>query len=151
MSGEDIVVAARRWLGTSFHHQGRVRGVGVDCAGLVIGVARELGLMDFDVTGYGHRPDDQEMERLVRVHLAEIPLADAAPGDVLLLLIDGRPQHLGILTDIGLIHAYAPARKVVEHRIDEVWPARIRAAFRFPDPRQFAGTGSAICHLTSDI
>lgn len=140
MSGEKIVTAARRWLGTPFHHQGRVKGVGVDCAGLVIGVACELGIMDIDVTGYGHRPDDREMERLVRAHLDEIPLAEVAPGDVLLLLIDGHPQHLGILTDpgsgsgagVGLIHAYAPARKVVEHRIDEVWASRIVAAFRFP-------------------
>ncbi|GAB4511253.1 MAG: peptidase [Roseibium sp.] len=134
MTGEDIVAAARRWLGTPFHHQGRVRGVGVDCAGLVIGAARELGIMDIDVTGYGHRPDDEEMERLVRAHLAEIPLAEAAPGDVLLILIDRRPQHLAIRSDVGMIHAYAPARKVVEHRIDAVWAARIHAAFRFPLP-----------------
>lgn len=128
--GNEIVTAARRWLGTPFHHQGRVRGVGVDCAGLVIGVARELGIFHIDVTGYGHRPDDREMEHLVRAHLAEIPLADAAPGDVLLMLIGGRPQHLAIRTDVGIIHAYAPARKVVEHRIDEVLAARIHAAFR---------------------
>ncbi|GER07176.1 hypothetical protein GCM10007972_18040 [Iodidimonas muriae] len=129
---DEIVTAARRWLGTPFHHQGRVRGVGVDCAGLVIGVARELDLMCIDVTGYGHRPDDTEMERLVRAHLTEIPLAEAGLGDVLLLLIDGRPQHLAIRTDIGMIHAYAPARKVVEHRIDDSWASRIVAAFRFP-------------------
>ena len=34
----DVVAAAREWLGTPFHHQARLRGVGVDCVGLVIGV-----------------------------------------------------------------------------------------------------------------
>ncbi|MBK5911472.1 hypothetical protein CCR85_08205 [Rhodothalassium salexigens] len=129
---ETIVALARRWLGTPWHHQGRVRGVGVDCAGLVIGVARDLGLDPVDVTGYARRPDSDELARLVRAHLAEIPLARAGPGAVLLLRIDDRAQHLGILTDVGLLHAYAPARRVVEHRIDALWAERIVGAFVFP-------------------
>jgi cell wall-associated NlpC family hydrolase len=54
-----IVTAARSWLGTPYRHQHRERGVGVDCAGLVIGVARQLGIVpaDFDVNGYSRQPD----------------------------------------------------------------------------------------------
>ena len=36
----DIVTEARTWVRTPYHHQARLKGVGVDCAGLVIGVAR---------------------------------------------------------------------------------------------------------------
>ncbi|MBB4212677.1 NlpC/P60 family putative phage cell wall peptidase [Rhodothalassium salexigens DSM 2132] len=129
---DTIVALARRWLGTPWHHQGRVRGVGVDCAGLVIGVARDLGLDPVDVTGYGRRPDSDDLVRLIRAHLIEIPLAEAQPAAVLLMRIDGRAQHLGILTDVGLLHAYALARRVVEHRIDPVWAERIVGAFVFP-------------------
>ncbi len=39
-SGSDVVRTARTWLGTPYHHQGRLKGVGVDCAGLLIGVAQ---------------------------------------------------------------------------------------------------------------
>jgi NlpC/P60 family putative phage cell wall peptidase len=37
-----IVAAARRWLGTPYHDQASVIGVGCDCLGLVRGVWREL-------------------------------------------------------------------------------------------------------------
>src|SRR5262245_46482540 len=39
---EAIVVAARGWLGTPYHHQASLRGVGCDCLGLIRGVWREL-------------------------------------------------------------------------------------------------------------
>ena len=37
-----IVATARSWLGTPYHHQASLRGVGCDCLGLVRGVWREL-------------------------------------------------------------------------------------------------------------
>ncbi len=41
------------------------------------------------------------------------------------------PQHLGIVSDIGVIHSYAKARAVVEHALDPLWRSRIRGAYRF--------------------
>jgi NlpC/P60 family putative phage cell wall peptidase len=132
----EVIEAARSWLGTPFHHQGRVRGVGVDCAGVIVGVARELGLSEVDATGYGHRPDSRELERLCHAHMTPVAIEAAQPGDVLLLTIEGLPQHLAFLTELGgeraMLHAYAPARRVVEHRIDAVWAERIVAAFVLP-------------------
>lgn len=128
----DIVAAARSWLGTPFQHQGRVKRIGVDCAGLIIGVVRELGISADDLTGYGRQPDSDELRRLCREQMRPIALEAARPGDVYLIEIDGRPQHLAFATDIGLLHAYAPARKVVEHGIDAGWRARLVAAFALP-------------------
>jgi len=131
-----IVAAARGWLGTPFHHQGRLKGVGVDCAGVIAEVARELGVADVDLRGYGHRPDSRELERLCHEHMTAVPFAQAQPGDVALIMIDGAPQHLAILTELhggrGMLHAYAPARRVVEHGIDQDWTDRIVAAFVMP-------------------
>jgi cell wall-associated NlpC family hydrolase len=136
VSRDQIVVAARGWLGTPFHHQGRVKGAGVDCAGVIVEVARELGVGDVDVRGYGHRPDSRELEQLCREHMTPVALQDAAAGDVLLIMIDGAPQHLAFQTAIGgergMLHSYAPARRVVEHRIDQHWADRIVAAFELP-------------------
>lgn len=129
---EQVVAAARNWLGTPFHHQGRLNGVGVDCAGVVICVAAELGLTAFDVDGYGHRPDSRELEQLCHAQMRRIPVDSARPGDVLLFEIDRQPQHLAFLTDAGMLHAYAPLRRVVEHNIDAQWTARIVAAFVLP-------------------
>lgn len=136
VTGAAVVAAARGWLGTPFCHQGRRRGVGVDCVGLVIGVAHELGLSDFDITGYARRPDSSELA--ARAHELMQPIAPAAarPGNVLLLAIEGRAQHLAIRSDIdgdpAIIHAHAPQRRVVEHRIDCNWHERILGAFRLP-------------------
>lgn len=133
---EQVVTAARGWIGTPFHHQGRAKGVGVDCAGVLVEVARELGIGDVDIQGYGHRPDSRELERLCHQHMTFVPLLQSAPGDVLLIEVDGMPQHIAFFTrlngEAAMLHSYAPARKVVEHRIDETWAQRIVAAFRLP-------------------
>jgi cell wall-associated NlpC family hydrolase len=136
VSRDDVVAAARRWLDTPFHHQGRAKSVGVDCAGVLVEVARELGLGDVDIRGYGHRPDSRELERLCYFHMTLVRLLDAEPGDVLLIEVDGQPQHIAFLTrlegEAAMLHAYAPARRVVEHRMDEEWGSRVVAAFRLP-------------------
>jgi cell wall-associated NlpC family hydrolase len=50
----DIVAAARTYLGVPWRHQGRTRA-GLDCAGLIVMVARDLALSDYDSTAYGRR------------------------------------------------------------------------------------------------
>lgn len=139
-----IATAARGWLGTRFHHQGRVKRTpahagGVDCLGLLVGVARELNLHSrqgvplacCDETHYPHQPDSLKLQARLAELLYTIPASDIAPGDILLLAVDGNPQHLAIVSENGhMIHAYAPARAVVEHRLDAWWQALITSAYR---------------------
>lgn len=142
-----IVAAARGWLGTRFHHQGRVKRTpkhlgGVDCLGLLVGVAAELDLRNSkgialascDERHYPHQPDCAQLFSRLDALLEQVPNDAIKPADVLLLKIEGNPQHLAIITDyndgLGLIHAYAPARAVVEHALDERWHAAIETAFR---------------------
>ena len=42
MKREDIVAAARGWIGTPYRHQASLKGAGCDCLGLVRGVWREM-------------------------------------------------------------------------------------------------------------
>ncbi|MGH8566844.1 MAG: NlpC/P60 family protein [Gammaproteobacteria bacterium] len=128
---ESIVAEARTWLGTPYRHQGRRKGLACDCAGLVIGVAHGLGLSEFDFRAYGPLPHSGTLERLLAEHMDRIDVAEASPGDVLVLAWLSEPQHLGIRTNIGILHSYAGARRVVEHRIDEIWQARLRGAYRY--------------------
>jgi NlpC/P60 family putative phage cell wall peptidase len=39
---ERVLTATRGWLGTPYHDQASVRGVGCDCLGLIRGVWREV-------------------------------------------------------------------------------------------------------------
>lgn len=142
-----IVAAARGWLGTRFHHQGRLKRTdkhkgGVDCLGLLIGVAAELQLQlngiyiaALDETDYSHYPDTAKLKIKLGQVLSPTDKNNIQFGDVLLLNIDGNPQHLAIVTDrkegYGIIHAYAPARAVVEHDLNSWWQERIEAVFRY--------------------
>ena len=99
----DVVAAARGWLETPYRHQHRAKGHGVDCAGLVIGVARELGLVapSFDVNGYAPTPDGKSLLRLCDQFMRRIGLDAIQPGDVLVYQFSSSlgPQHLGIVGD----------------------------------------------------
>lgn len=133
VEGLDVVRQARTWLGTPYHHQGRLKGVGVDCAGLLIGVAHELGLSDFEIFGYPPRPDGDSLRRLCEAQMQAITLDQAREGDVLLFRFDAHPCHLGILSAPDqLIHAYLPRRRVVEHTLDPAWWRQLAGLYRLP-------------------
>ena len=140
---QNIVVQARTWLGTPFHHQARLKGKGCDCLGLVVGVVDELGLKDkdgvklanYDEVTYSREPDGVYLTQKLTGLLEEIPIEEARPGDLALFKVRENPQHLAILSDyeggLGMIHSFAPSRRVVEHRLDDDWQLRLLKVFRW--------------------
>ena len=99
-----IVAEARTWLGVLWRHQGRTRA-GIDCVGLLVCVARALGLSDYDSTGYGRHAQGQSFVRHFQANMDGIALAAARPGDVLVFVdadvADGAATVLG-QDDVGL-------------------------------------------------
>jgi NlpC/P60 family putative phage cell wall peptidase len=144
---DDIIRAARGRIGTPFHHQARIKGVGVDCIGLLVGIAAELELTDdkgiqladYDKPNYSPLPDGRGLKAAVSVHLLELPsIGEALPGDVYLFRFQHDPQHVGILSELpdgapAIIHCYSNTGKVVEHRLNDTWRKLIVAAYRFPN------------------
>ncbi len=130
-SRDDVVAQARLYLGTPFKHQGRLRGVGIDCAGLVICVAHDLDISTFDYTAYGRIPVSATLETLCAENMDVITIEEATVGDVLLFAFRKDPQHLGIYTGENLIHAYSGVKQVVEHPYDLLWQTRTMGAFRY--------------------
>ncbi|MCY1333619.1 putative phage cell wall peptidase, NlpC/P60 family [compost metagenome] len=135
MTPDLIIATARTMLKTPFRHQGRIPGLGLDCAGLLVCVCQALGLTIEDVQGYGRNPFNGLLEQAIRRQpfLREVPKAELQPGDVLLMRFTQAPQHIALVTDAGIIHAYEHSGAVVEHRLAEVWKARITHCFRFED------------------
>ena len=134
MTPDDIIAAARACLGTPFRHQGRLPGVGLDCAGVAVEVARALGCAPLDVSGYGRTPAAGQLEAVLDAQpdLERVDREDRQPGDILLLRFTGEPQHLAILTDEGtMIHSYEAVGTCCEHRLSAVWAARIVRVYRF--------------------
>lgn len=137
-----VIEAARGWIGTPFHHQGRLKNIGVDCLGLLVGIAEELAICDengklltrHDALDYGHNPDEKRLLENLKKHCKAARKLRA--GLIGLFEIDGSARHLGVFGEqngyITLIHAYAPARSVVEHRFDDIWQTKLVKLFRFP-------------------
>lgn len=133
MTTDDIINAARQCLGTRFRHQGRIAGVGIDCAGVAIHVARQIGAGHLDVSGYGRNPANGQLEQSLDIQpcLERVTLSDRAPGDLLLMRFAREPQHVAICAGDTIIHAYEAAGLCCEHRLSDVWAARIVSVYRF--------------------
>lgn len=94
-----VRAACEAWKGTPFHHAARVRGVGVDCANLLIGVYGDAGLVPpFDL---GYYPQDWMMHRRqerfieqISEHADEVRSPEA--GDTVLMRFGGCFSHAGI-------------------------------------------------------
>lgn len=127
---QDIIDTARQYLDTPFHHQARVKGVGIDCAGLLICVARDLGLQHYDVQGYSSVPSGSDFVKHLDANLD--PIQAIEPGCVLLMTFAIDPQHVAIATsENSIIHSYAIVRRCVEHDLDAKWRSSIRKIYRF--------------------
>jgi NlpC/P60 family putative phage cell wall peptidase len=133
---QQIVDAARSWIGTKWQHQQRLKGQACDCAGLVIGVGFEVFGIQADVPHYGHTPNRGAMEALCDRYMTRIDKKSIGPGDVILMTWDREPHHMGIVTSLGadlaVVHAHAQMHRVVEHRLDEHWLGRVTLAYQFP-------------------
>ena len=138
MTPDAIVAAARAALDTPFKHEGRQAGIGLDCAGLLVHVAREVGLEPLDRFGYARMPVNGQIEEALQAHvdagiLVRASITDMRPGDLFLMRFAGEKasRHLGICAGDTMIHAWAIVRKVCEHRIDETWRRSIVRIYRF--------------------
>ncbi len=118
-----VVVAARAWIGTPYHHAADLKGVGVDCAMLLVRVYCDLGLVEtFDPRPYTrdwmlHRDEERYLGSLLaRTQLIEAP----GLGDVIVFRIGRCFAHGGIVTRINpltICHAFMPAGFVIEDEI----------------------------------
>jgi cell wall-associated NlpC family hydrolase len=135
-SRADVVAEARSWIGTPFHHQGRLKGVGVDCAGVAVGTARALGLEYADAEGYARIPSGGQFMATVESVTDAVSFLDVLPGDLMIFAFAGEPQHIAIVSDfvggeILLVHAWSAIGWCVENRLDTVWKSRLRGCRRF--------------------
>ncbi|HET8552710.1 MAG TPA: NlpC/P60 family protein [Gammaproteobacteria bacterium] len=111
-----IVAEARRWLGTPYHHQADVRGVGVDCAMLLVRVYHACGLIPaIEPRPY---PPDWHLHRSTERYLGWVedyaePVDVGEPGDVALYRFGRCLSHGGIvIKESQMIHAFKRAGKV---------------------------------------
>lgn len=145
VSREAIIETARTYVETPFAHQGRTKGSALDCVGLPLMVAGDLGLNDKDgqplnggcYTTYSAQPVGNYVYQLCQKHLVYKPVRAMLPGDVLVFNVETAPCHVGILSEKDgvayVIHAYNGVGKCVEHVLDYRWRKRLVGCFQFPE------------------
>ena len=125
-----VVRCAREWLRTPYHHRGRVKSAGVDCAMLLAEVYAEAGLVEhLDIP---HYPPDwhlhRDAERYLGVllnHAVEIA-GPPAPGDIALWRFGRCFSHGAIVIEWPVvIHAYLGRGCVLEDAAKAEWLSRI--------------------------
>jgi len=138
LTRKKIIKLARSWIGTPYHHQASVKGVGTDCLGLVRGVYRELYGKEAEVPPH-YSPDWAEatgfesMLKAASRHLDK-QQGQMLPGDVLIFRL--RPgmvaKHAAIVSGPQkMIHAIegAPVCEVV---LSRWWQRHIAGVYSFP-------------------
>jgi len=135
-----VIAAARAWLGTPYHDQASLRGVGCDCLGLARGVWREVvGPEPFPIPPYsrdwGETGPREVLAEGARAMIIEVPPAEAGPGALVLFRMkpSAIAKHVGILTGPdSFLHAYERLG-VIEEPLTHAWRRRIAFALLFPD------------------
>jgi NlpC/P60 family putative phage cell wall peptidase len=134
-----VVATARNWLGTPYHDQASLRGVGCDCLGLARGVWRDVvGDEPFPIPPYsrdwGETGPHEVLANGAASMLIPIAMSDVGPGALVLFRMAPRAiaKHVGILTTPDrFIHSYERLG-VVEEILTPTWARKIAFAFLFP-------------------
>lgn len=149
MKRSEIIAKAREYVGTPFQHQGRLKGIALDCVGLPLCVGEDLGIIDrtgvpvlkTDNANYSSQPLDAFVHLEIQRRLFQKESIE--PGDVITLCVPRIPCHVAIVSgtpgNLYMIHAYEgyatkkmPRGGCVEHVLDSKWLKRIEGIFAFP-------------------
>lgn len=103
--GHDFAMAVESYAGTPWMHQGRLPGVGLDCAGLVSCGLRAVGEDPIDETDYRRQPDRRRILQWLQDHCDRI-YGEPEIGDILLFGYHMNGTHVGVRTPAGLTHAW---------------------------------------------
>lgn len=108
-----IIEEAKSWLGTPYHHMGRVKGAGVDCAMLLAEVYAAAGVIDhvesdfYPLDWHMHRDEELYLSKIFESKVAfETTQNNLLPGDVVLARFGWTFSHGAIVIEWPLcIHA----------------------------------------------
>lgn len=119
----EIVAEALSFIDTPYHHNGRIKGVGVDCAMLPCLVYEAVGLIPHLEPEYSpqwmmHRDEEQYLA-WVRPYAREITRAELQPGDLVMWKFGRTYSHSAIVTaPPTVVHAVNKSGRVELTDID---------------------------------
>lgn len=134
-SREQVVMSAKSFLKTPWAHGARIKGVGIDCTGLIIASFNEAGFDVPDVFDYSLFDEFAKLVRILNTFCDKVQ-REILPGDILLFRGNDMFNHVGIAVDQScFIHAYSvpSVMSVVEQRYDAYWKQRLKGIYSFKE------------------
>jgi cell wall-associated NlpC family hydrolase len=112
-----VVAEAQSWRGTKWHHEARLKGVGVDCGQYLIAVFSAVGLVEvfepehYDMQWNLHRSEAKFLAYLLKYtrKIDSVPL----PADIVMFRYGRQAAHGAIVVSWPtIIHAFRDERMV---------------------------------------
>lgn len=133
---QQIVDKAREYIGVPVVHAGRNKN-GVDCIGLLICIAYDLGMYDINHVNYSpYVVPEQFVQELEKFATRKNEFATFELADIIMFNVGKWPHHVGLVSklengdgEISFIHTDMIAGKVVESRLDRSWSDRINCLY----------------------
>lgn len=120
---EAAVAEAHTWLGTPYHHQGRIKGAGVDCATILLEVYSKIGMAknawpEYAPEWHFHRSEELYLGWIVK-YTHEIDAQDMKPGDIIVWKFARCYSHGTIyIGNDEVIHSYV-GMGCIKSKLDE--------------------------------
>lgn len=126
MTQNEWVAEVISWVGTPFRWQGRTKGDGADCWGLIVASCHNCGYIptSWDVRNYNRRTD---LTALQNQHLpqwfTEVSRETMQAGDIVTIHKGAGTMHMGVLYNhehggLGIVHS-EDWRRIVMHRLTD--------------------------------
>jgi NlpC/P60 family putative phage cell wall peptidase len=135
---DQIIAEARDWLGTPYHHQASVKGVGCDCLGLVRGVWLALVGIECETPpaysrDWAEASGSETLLDAASRHLTPKAALDLQPGDIVVFRVRSAmpAKHIGILVTPGTFVHAMEGGGACEVALSPWWRRRIAGVFSF--------------------
>lgn len=132
ISSQEFIDVARTYINTQHMHGGRLKGIGIDCVGLLVCSINELGgNIPLDIS---YTKNDEFRKLIVNLRRFFDKVENYEPGDVLVFRNEDMHNHVAIYTEkCTIIHAYdsLALNRVVEEPYTCKWDMRLNSVYRY--------------------
>lgn len=142
MTREVIIQEALSWVDTPYHHHARVKGVGIDCAQLVVACAlaadlitpqQVLTIPNYPTQWHLHMDEERLLDLLDQYGCVRKDKQQTIPGDIITFRFGRCTSHLGIMVnETQFVHAALDAKKATLASFNQLWEFRWTHTYKFP-------------------
>jgi hypothetical protein len=134
---------ALHYVGVPFRHRGRSRpsetySGALDCLGLLVITAEDMGLDVMDKKLYGREPWRDGLRAGLKNNCGEPVNRPPQADDIVLMRLrpEAEPSHVGIIAPypggLGIVHTYGEIGRVTFHRLDDFRQKQIVEVYQWP-------------------